>query len=196
MPTNVKRKSRYSKGNTKLLTEWKRDALLRGGFDGVIGDTWIDGRAFDSLEEARACWNAHRRELLPKFIDQNPGRRPLAWWEFDHPEVQRQMVGQYSWPDQHGIWMIEPVYELPYECLKRAGHLLEGEQISEFDAEEIKKRDKLITDHQKRLNEIPAEKFKESDRLIHEKQNAGKPRMDVFQQRDSIIFREEKYLND
>lgn len=33
----------------------------------------------------RELWLQHGAELLPAWIDENPGSRPDAWWEFDAP---------------------------------------------------------------------------------------------------------------
>ena len=38
------------------------------------------------IDASRAAWELHRDTLLPEFIKANPGRRPFAWWIFDHKQ--------------------------------------------------------------------------------------------------------------
>ncbi len=40
--------------------------------------------SFETIEEMRDAWDAVRDDVLPAFIEKHPGRRPFAWWLFDH----------------------------------------------------------------------------------------------------------------
>jgi hypothetical protein len=45
---------------------------------------------FDELPEVDRlqAWRDCRKELLPSFIAENPGRRPWGWWQYDCPPNQ------------------------------------------------------------------------------------------------------------
>lgn len=43
------------------------------------------GSTFGSEEARRRAWEAHRGRLLREYVDDNPGQRPPAWWEYDAP---------------------------------------------------------------------------------------------------------------
>jgi hypothetical protein len=182
VPTNIKRKSRFSKGSINILNKWQKEVLLHGDFDGMSGWAPDTGSAFESLEDSRDAWNLHKKELLPEFIKAHPGHRPQGWWEFSFPQLKLKLVGEYSWWCSDQVYLIEPEFETSFECLERNGHLVEGETISKFDAEEIEKRKNRITGHQKRLKEYPPEKFKESDRVIQARKK--EPKKDCFWYRD------------
>ncbi len=40
-------------------------------------------------------WNKHKDEFLPKFIQGNPGHRPLPWWQWDAPRWKDPFEGTY-----------------------------------------------------------------------------------------------------
>ena len=40
----------------------------------------------NDLVAMREAWEYLKDGLLPEFIEENPGERPWAWWEFDSPE--------------------------------------------------------------------------------------------------------------
>jgi hypothetical protein len=83
------------KKRTKLrrdLTDHHVTQLLTG-FD-FFGDAF--GKGKPNLEDMRDAWDSLRDELLPKFIAENPGERPFAWWKFDAPEPRRQLIHRYS----------------------------------------------------------------------------------------------------
>jgi hypothetical protein len=43
----------------------------------------MEGCSWDAKPED--LWREYRDEFLPEFISRNPGRRPLAWWQWDAP---------------------------------------------------------------------------------------------------------------
>lgn len=51
------------------------------------------GRDFTDYEALRGGWEALAGDLLPKFIADNPGHRPYAWWLFDAPERRLRTDG-------------------------------------------------------------------------------------------------------
>src|SRR5262245_53396519 len=50
-------------------------------------------RDYTDYDAMRQGWEDLRGELLPKFIESNPGQRPHAWWLFDAPERRRRIDG-------------------------------------------------------------------------------------------------------
>jgi len=40
----------------------------------------------------RKLWNEYKPEILPRYIEKCPGRRPSLWWDFSAPQVR------VSWP--------------------------------------------------------------------------------------------------
>ena len=49
---------------------------------------------FTDYDAMRVAWDILRADLLPKFIAENPGHRPFAWWRFDAPESRRRLDGK------------------------------------------------------------------------------------------------------
>lgn len=43
-----------------------------------------DSGMFATVDDLRDAWELTRDVLLPKFIEEHPGRRPFAWWLLDH----------------------------------------------------------------------------------------------------------------
>lgn len=92
MPTNrrSRRRRRASAGTLTVNQVWHLD----------YGRIMLDGPKFpfDSEEHRRACWEAHREELmagqqvawdLSEGTKPSPGWRPLAFWQYDAPEKPR-----------------------------------------------------------------------------------------------------------
>ncbi|HWL93850.1 MAG TPA: hypothetical protein VNT79_09970, partial [Phycisphaerae bacterium] len=80
---NIVRKRRISAN----LTDDHAKILLTGR-----GDYFNEFGPLDAPETyaaKREAWECLRDELLPKWIEENPGSRPWAWWAFDAPERRR-----------------------------------------------------------------------------------------------------------
>lgn len=54
---------------------------------------------FTTEDDMRVAWELHRDRLLPEFIHKHPGRRPFAWWLFDHGEERPIVVDWPEWTD-------------------------------------------------------------------------------------------------
>lgn len=70
---------------------------------------------FDELpgEHYRRAWQVLRDELLPAWIEEQPGTRPAAWWRCDMPRGTRRErtdSGQHPFDD--------PGYTLPQELFR------------------------------------------------------------------------------
>jgi hypothetical protein len=48
------------------------------------------------MPAVEAAWNEVRDEILPRYVLENPGRRPWAWWIFDAPEPTRRLHGGFD----------------------------------------------------------------------------------------------------
>ena len=57
----------------------------------------------------RAVWVEHREEILEDFIDENPGRRPWAWWKYDAPEPRLRLGGTGT--PAHEVLAHAPAYD-------------------------------------------------------------------------------------
>lgn len=103
-------------------------------------------------DQLRDAWQAHRDALTRLAADRlGPGRRPWAWWRFDHPDLFRRQIGGTgraasevpdapAWMQQNcfgqprGVFADscdhppEPVYESEADCLARAGLLTASER--------------------------------------------------------------------
>ena len=75
------------------------------------GGYW-PGSPFVSAADRREAWEKHREQVLAK--PHNPGRRPRAFWQYDHPGV------------------LLP-YETSLQGLYRLG-MLEGDELAELQA--------------------------------------------------------------
>jgi hypothetical protein len=54
-------------------------------------------------EAARRAWFELWQDLLPLFIDVNPGCRPWAWWQWDAPEPIGDGETEYDYLKRHGL---------------------------------------------------------------------------------------------
>jgi hypothetical protein len=51
-------------------------------------------RVFLNDEDARACWQQFRQELMEEWFENEPaGTRPWAWWQFDSVGERRRLGG-------------------------------------------------------------------------------------------------------
>lgn len=65
---------------------------------------WFFSYPFKSLDEERAIWNEHKDMLVRKWVVEQPGTRPAAWWKFDAPERRRRIDGKvHPFDDQERI---------------------------------------------------------------------------------------------
>ena len=62
------------------------------------GFSFVSREAFDDDETAHAAWVEIRSLLLAKFINEMPGTRPWAFWEYDAPE-RRRCHGKHPFDD-------------------------------------------------------------------------------------------------
>ena len=93
-------------------------------------------------------WAENRNEYLPAFIAKHPGRRPLAWWQWDAPRWNDPFEGVYF----HGK-LCEPRQRIggigtpDYEVLNHVPHFYKGIPtgwVSKFDEEYYNGRRKDI----------------------------------------------------
>lgn len=81
----------YQPGHLRVLLHgsvfWPDQApgFYRPGF-GVYHAEALD------LAAVKKVWKALGAELLERWIAENPGTRPFAWWLFDAPEPRRRML--------------------------------------------------------------------------------------------------------
>ncbi len=59
----------------------------------LTGFEFIPGTGFDCDEAKRAAWEELREPLLRRWVKDNPGTRPHAWWLYDAPERRRRVDG-------------------------------------------------------------------------------------------------------
>lgn len=48
---------------------------------------------FGDRDAQRVRWEANRNALMAWWVEQNPGRRPAAWWLFSAPEPRKRIDG-------------------------------------------------------------------------------------------------------
>lgn len=77
---------RRRRRRTDGLTKAERSQLLYGSW-------WFQKEPIPH-EERRALWEERRDELMGEWIQEEPGTRPWAWWEFDAPERRRRIDGK------------------------------------------------------------------------------------------------------
>lgn len=150
MPSTRKRAPRRS-----LAEPWKVDFLLTGCVKRPDGGNSCKPYLWEAATECcfadeRAlipAWEAARGELLPRFIQDNPGRRPFAWWEFDCTTGPRRGAGgtgfsadvkygpslAFGVPDPGNWWQgvapgDPPLFESQAAYLQRHGLLNEAEK--------------------------------------------------------------------
>lgn len=97
------RVSRRSKRRRAGYDEEHVRHLLRGVYiwPGAGFSLAGPGRGVDR-EAMRKGWDELRADLLPAWIDEHPGTRPYAWWEFDAPERRRRTDGAVHPFDDRG----------------------------------------------------------------------------------------------
>lgn len=98
MSTNRERRKR---GTRPDLTK-AQFAYLTGDETGVSG--W-DSYELNSLKAGlgtifpqsnpKDLWETHKADFLPFFIEEHPGRRPFAWWQWDAPRQADQCSGAF-----------------------------------------------------------------------------------------------------
>jgi hypothetical protein len=71
----MKRKPKVARRKTGELSRQQRFEL--------IATCFAPTRHFADDDDRRAAWNEFRSELLSQ---QRPGRRPSAWWAYEHPD--------------------------------------------------------------------------------------------------------------
>lgn len=75
MPTNRTRRTINRRAATSDL-----DANLRKALSG--GSGWFHPDY--TTDELRKAWETHRDEVMEWYAAEYPGRRPFAWWIFEH----------------------------------------------------------------------------------------------------------------
>jgi|CXWL01.1.fsa_nt_gi hypothetical protein len=103
------------------------------------------------LADMRAAWESLRDDLLPNWIEDHPGTRLWAWWQFDAPESRRLMSGP-------GASAINDPTALPWskrlEFGKPVVFRTEDELRSVWEPEaDYLERLGLMTEHEVLLNE-------------------------------------------
>lgn len=95
MSTNRTRRRRNQKGVLTLAElAYLSDTdtgLEEGGMEKF--ELWSFRHGMPGLDgghKPRELWEKHRDDFLPAFIAKNPGRRPLAWWQWDCPRLPDQ----------------------------------------------------------------------------------------------------------
>jgi hypothetical protein len=155
MPTNRRRRLQQRKPgfpNTTeaILADRNMVRHLLTGYGGT--HPGVPSR-LETREEFAAAWNLVRDELLPAFIAEHPGRRPLAWWIVDHgherpilPDGLPSGVteaclrgddsrrGEKRFGFMH-TRMVPPLQELEIDYLDRMG-LLEFGEMERWEAAE------------------------------------------------------------
>src|SRR5262249_42937761 len=94
------------------VTRRRQHQLRALAGDGLTSDQiqelWLgpshNGSLFGSREELQEAWEQARDEMLRLFG--KPGRRPMAWWQFDAPALGLKWPGlnsEQSYLYEHGI---------------------------------------------------------------------------------------------
>lgn len=86
MPTNRRKRMPRRRTDTTELT-WEMRYHLEHGY-GIFGDRL-------TREEFEDAWDEHGETILAEFIEENPGRRPFAWWLLEHGE-ERPVVAPWA----------------------------------------------------------------------------------------------------
>ena len=70
-------------------------------------DHWIEfefefGPLFRDREALEEAWEVAGEEFLAKYIQEHPGERPWAWWEFEakHPYMENEA----EYLTRHKLW--------------------------------------------------------------------------------------------
>ncbi len=142
MPTNRRRRTRGREG---VYIDGHRAVLLRGVH--AVLDLDVDAPRFRlvngnrypdlDIDALRKAWidDGLREELLPQFIEENPGHRPHAWHVFDAPEPRRAPQWYYDnikagmFYGDSLLGAVDPgVLEDETDYLERVGVLTNGER--------------------------------------------------------------------
>jgi hypothetical protein len=109
------------------------------------GHPLISVMSFDGdVELMRLAWEIHGEDVLADFIAEHPGRRPFAWWLFDHGKERPIVADWPTWTpevlashrsDTYGFLhteifggrSMEPLQEPETDYLRRLGLLTESE---------------------------------------------------------------------
>jgi hypothetical protein len=136
--------------------------------DLIFGRELLSGltEAFPNEEARKKAFRKYESELLRRFVERYPGRRPPLWWEVSAPEPL-QKIGESSTPfplgPKKGFWKVSDVYEIEFSYLKRLGLLLENEEKKALASEsvriELESQAKVLQMHKDRLTTIPPERF-------------------------------------
>jgi hypothetical protein len=59
------------------------------------GMPFIGDAGFPAKQDMAGAWEIVRDEVLRQFIQEHPGRRPFAWWLFDH-RIERPVVADWA----------------------------------------------------------------------------------------------------
>ena len=88
--TTRRRRTEFSDGDVEFLLAGRTflPASILG--QGVLHGLVELGR--DELGAITAAWDELKAELMPVFVEANPGQRPWAWWVVDAPEPRRRVV--------------------------------------------------------------------------------------------------------
>ncbi len=70
----------------------KQEYDLRAGAC-FFRDTWGNGTDEERQANRRGAWKRFRAAILAKWMADNPGTRPAAWWQYDAPEPWRRRIG-------------------------------------------------------------------------------------------------------
>ena len=73
----------------------------------IFGHCLLDADPFRDGEHRRAVWEAWGVGIIEDYILSYPGRRPLAWWEYEAAEPRRLADGLIlreagPWRQHHG----------------------------------------------------------------------------------------------
>jgi hypothetical protein len=86
-------------------------------------------------------WREHGADIVERWVEDHPGRRPSCWWRFDAPEP-RQMAGEIETvPGSEPFtlkWLLEPatfLVESEAHYLRRLGLLSRDEEVQLVQAD-------------------------------------------------------------
>ena len=96
------RRESYGPGHVEQLLTGQSLKGPSFSASGRVGCRWRDPL---TCEAARAAWAELRDELLPQFIEANPGRRPAAWWYYEQGRLPPRGGddAQFHYLREHGL---------------------------------------------------------------------------------------------
>ena len=124
-------------------------------------DGFFDHKKNDTdFEAMKKCWAEIGKKVLADFIEENPGKRPFAWWKFSAREPRKLISGiehpesgfgqgtnereyYYGVPNPISFFCDDrdktqrPVYETQFEYLKRLNLLTDYEKSLVESGEDI-----------------------------------------------------------